>query len=496
MGATVHRTTVHISHSMRRFRPQVAPPLLTPVRIHIPPPPSTSPTPTPTHPHRHIHIATSTPAHPPLPAAMITQLLALLCCAATLAAAQRAIPTTDDNTAYFNTVQTVLTSGDFSTEGCTDNEQPDVIACLTACNAPGPVRRDDCCCATGTAGDNPDVNLAFFGKAGSCRYSQRLLNYSDSNLDLLEYASLPLTDGSPLYSGMNNCQPTTQGDGSDCKCSLKWSIKLSAVEDGVNSPIPNPDPTRTPPVFRSPSVLPSVSAVPTPSRTPTPTLSPTEFPPTPAPASATPLPDPSEGTPTPSQSSGFTSGRETNLVPSPSATPTDLGDSSGTVPTMTPSTPAVTSPTDLDNTESNGGGDGSVEPTLEPGGSDDSNDDDDDVCVDERYLASKGFLAHDLVHTTGRMAVVYCPQLEGLPCATKFHKVRLADGQSKSYHQLCSEGTLKCVMDKMSVNSVWTHKWEDVVHGDVSLTMYDVRYSERAQRALHRVMRSIRRMSV
>lgn len=46
----------------------------------------------------------------------------------------------------------------------------------------------------------------------------------------------------------------------------------------------------------------------------------------------------------------------------------------------------------------------------------------------------------------------------------------------------------------MKVNSVWTHQWTDVDHDDVALTMYDARYSQSAQRALHRLMRTIRRV--
>ena len=44
------------------------------------------------------------------------------------------------------------------------------------------------------------------------------------------------------------------------------------------------------------------------------------------------------------------------------------------------------------------------------------------------------------------------------------------------------------------MNSVYTHVWEEKMHGDVALTMYDARHPEMMQRVLHRVSQAVRKI--
>lgn len=127
-----------------------------------------------------------------------------------------------------------------------------------------------------------------------------------------------------------------------------------------------------------------------------------------------------------------------------------------------------------------------------------SNTEDDDVCVDAAWLKARGIGAKELVHRSARMANVLCPDSsigEGLPCGTDKHQVRVKD-ETMSYAELCEMEGVKCERRRMQVNSVWSHVWRETVHGEVTLTMLDVRYAERAQKLLHRVMRSLRGMGV
>lgn len=135
--------------------------------------------------------------------------------------------------------------------------------------------------------------------------------------------------------------------------------------------------------------------------------------------------------------------------------------------------------------------DGSVEPSISPGDDDGDDDDDDTVCVDHQYLINAGYPTEHLIHGDGVMSPVLCPRNTQLPCGSANHMIR-ANGVSMSYLQLCDSPAVECESDHIKVNSVYTHLWNEVAHGDHVLTMYDIRYPERAQRALHSVMHKMR----
>ena len=67
------------------------------------------------------------------------------------------------------------------------------------------------------------------------------------------------------------------------------------------------------------------------------------------------------------------------------------------------------------------------------------------------------------------------------------------NGESLSYKQLCER--VVCTKKTMAVNSVYTHVWEEKMHGDVALTMYDARHPEMMQRVLHRVSQAVRKIT-
>lgn len=114
-------------------------------------------------------------------------------------------------------------------------------------------------------------------------------------------------------------------------------------------------------------------------------------------------------------------------------------------------------------------------------------------CIDERYLRAKGYSSSDFVHKTPRTAHVLCPP-GTLPCGTPHHKVRV-DKTSISYQELCDR-LASCEVQNISVNSVFSHIWDEETHDNgVVLTMYDNRYPELAQRALHWAVKYTRRVS-
>ncbi|KAI0562493.1 hypothetical protein FGB62_59g024 [Gracilaria domingensis] len=113
-------------------------------------------------------------------------------------------------------------------------------------------------------------------------------------------------------------------------------------------------------------------------------------------------------------------------------------------------------------------------------------------CVDERYLRAKGYAPHTFVHRPAKLARTLCPP-GTLPCATPHHKV-LFDGSNLSYEKLC-ERLQTCEVQHILVNSVYSHVWQPEEHENGAvLTMYDVRYPEMAQKALHWVLRNSRRV--
>ena len=113
-----------------------------------------------------------------------------------------------------------------------------------------------------------------------------------------------------------------------------------------------------------------------------------------------------------------------------------------------------------------------------------------DVCVDVAYLTALGHTTDQFVHTSPFLASTVCPG-NGLPCGTANHMVRL-NGENLSYKQLCER--VVCTKKTTVVNSVFSHVWEERVHGDVALTMYDVRHPEMMQLMLHRVMHLVRKI--
>lgn len=393
--------------------------------------------------------------------AAVCSTLAMMSLLSDVAHAQRAIPSTEANSEFFMFVQRIIGQGSFELGNCDADQQDQLLTCLKRCNSPGKLKRGNCCCSAST---NPqdNTNTANFGVAGSCRYQQQLLNFTAD--DEIKYESVPLS-GNRQYVN-DACVPVQQGEG-ECTCSLKWVSKWSAVQSALPSPTPSPvspSPTRTP--TPTVSVLPSVTFL----GSPTPTKS----------------SKPPRKSPTPT----------VEVTPSSTATPDVDG---GTVVDRGPGSGNTSGEGDDEET---GPTPGAITSTGEPSGDDD--DDDDGVCVDEQYLLGRGFTRDDLVHVQGRQAKVWCPDYAGLPCGTEFHMVRIGD-RSVSYRQLCEDGgatslaqqglgAVQCRRERMTVNSVWTHQWEEVGHGAVTLTMYDARYAEGAQRLLHRVMRSVRRV--
>lgn len=122
----------------------------------------------------------------------------------------------------------------------------------------------------------------------------------------------------------------------------------------------------------------------------------------------------------------------------------------------------------------------SISPSPSKGAADSS---DNDVCVDASYLFN--YASHQLVHAKHIMADVLCPAESSLPCATPNHMIRI-DGKAASYAQYCER--YACAENKMEVNSVLSHIWEDENHGNgFELTMFDYRHPENLQIVLHRL---------
>lgn len=114
--------------------------------------------------------------------------------------------------------------------------------------------------------------------------------------------------------------------------------------------------------------------------------------------------------------------------------------------------------------------------------------DDDEICVDQAYLYALGHSRRDMVHKDGIVATALCPG-GTLPCGTANHMVRV-NGQSMSYDELCE--TRDCETKVMTVNTVYTHLWEEREHDGVVMTMFDRRYPEMGQKVAHWVLRKAR----
>lgn len=134
-------------------------------------------------------------------------------------------------------------------------------------------------------------------------------------------------------------------------------------------------------------------------------------------------------------------------------------------------------------------------------------DDDDEICVDVKYLATKGFTSSQhFVHRQHFKANVLCPMSNGLPCGTANHAIRINGKGNEvkkitSYKTFCS--VYKCERKRMLVNSVWSHIWNENEHGvidesqeneNMKLTMFDQRHPQSMQLALHRIMATTRRV--
>lgn len=356
-----------------------------------------------------------------------------------MAAGPREIPSTEANENYFEIVKEVLDKGVLESQNCQENSDP-LEQCIRQCNSPGPDKRGNCCCVT-TQQEGEDFGVAHFGLAGGCRYRQLLQNFTDEGL--LVYESLPIdpSDSAQLFFDGNTCDMVDNGsEDGECMCQLKWTVDRSQL--GSSNPLPSPSP----------------SATPRRSQTPTATTTPTM-----ASGQPSPSPDPAAGisSETPVPTTSLESG---STVEVPSEEPADGSEESG-------------SPDEEGGDESDDG---------EADGNDDDN-----VCVDERYLLDLGFEMRHMVHQKSFHSAVWCPSHGGLPCGTSNHKIRM-NGMSVSYKQLCEERSVPCHRDVVKVNSVWSTIWQEKAHGNAILTMYDVRYSETAQRLLHRVMRSVR----
>lgn len=354
----------------------------------------------------------------------------------------RQIESTLENQKHFELIDDVRDRGTLSQEGtCPDNM--DIKVCIHRCNSPGGTPREGCCCL---ALDN----VLSVGLTNSCAYKQKLVNYTDG--DRLQYASGPATPKDVPRKGKKffdvDCAFTSEGPpDQDCSCVYKWDIKWSEISSDSKLPSPTPEVPSPSPAESKATPLPPASKPPRKSREPKPPSSDS--------ASVGATTTPGQGDPSPSESA--------------SASPPPAVSDGGTDVILN--------------------GNGQDQPLTDE--AEESADGDDGVCVDETYLTTRGFHLNDMVHATSLLSPVLCPAYNGLPCGTANHKVRV-NGVSLSYQQLCAREDVTCRKDVLKVNSVWSHQWQEAVHGDAHLTMYDVRYSESAQRLLHRVMRSVR----
>lgn len=130
----------------------------------------------------------------------------------------------------------------------------------------------------------------------------------------------------------------------------------------------------------------------------------------------------------------------------------------------------------------------SPEDSLEPSVSPDV-EEEDEVCVDEKYLLAR-HARHELVHAAPLLAPALCPGGD-LPCGTANHMVRV-DGNPISYRQLCD--IRECTKRNMLVNSVLSHVWKEIEHDGVTMTMFDTRHPEAAQKAFHWTIAQKRRV--
>lgn len=379
----------------------------------------------------------------------------------------RRIADTPGNRKYFNVVRQVIDS-DQVNRSCADDYFNQVVNCIKICASVGDSFRDGCCCFA-------YQESTVFGQAAGCQFDQVLSRDSDSLT--LYYKSSPVGSDNGLSATYfkDDCSRSNYiPDPPSCDCTIEWQLSESDLDEGTELPTSGVSPVpRSPRPLVSPTEFAQVS----PSTTSTPSAS--------SSLSSSPSPTPSSSASFTPSASSMLSGTVTPLPASPSQTP-----SVSAFSTPSPEEtytfglsyePIPSLPSD-DNADSPGS-DSQATPSA--------SDEDSSVCVDERYLTQRGYKKEHFVHRQGLVAPVLCPVLDGLPCGTRYHKVRV-NGQAMSYAHLCSTEGVKCSSRVMKVNSVWSHMWTDVSHQHVDLTMYDVRYPETAQRLLHRVMRNVR----
>lgn len=393
-------------------------------------------------------------ARPSTPTRVLPALIFLVLLHHVVAVTVRSIPSTPDNQQFFTLAQALIENGDRKISSC-GPDLPDIERCIIACNSPGLAERGGCCCIA-------RANDFTVGLRGGCRYSQRVQNFTTRFI----YKSSPITANNRYFGATSCARNAPTGNGAPCTCSIQWEASAETLQ--MAAPLPTPSISPSPDLTASPSPV-------------------TQVPPL-----VTPEPSPPVITEEPIVDETVTPTPDSELIPA------------GTLPGRDPESPVVTDdPTSTAEDDLSGLLGDSPEPSPNTeGGDDDDADDDDDaeqqaseddgsVCVDERYLKERGFLADTLVHQQAILATVLCPHARTLPCGTPDHKVRF-NGEDMSYESMCALAHVQCRVSKMKVNSVYTHLWTDVAHEDVMLTMFDSRYAEPAQKVLHAVMRAWR----
>lgn len=406
----------------------------------------------------------------PSPPSHTLPLLVLLLAVPVISLAQKTIPGTEANQDYFARTQALFAFGEKSTSSC-GTEVSAIEDCIKSCNRPGLQERSGCCCVA-----KPSREF-FVGIRGGCRYRQQLLNFTTRLL----YVSQPVTGQGRYFDEVSCAASKVNTTAGSCACSIKWEASTEDLQ--LLSPLPSPTPSLTPGL--SPSMKPSPSAEPLLAESPdvvmeTPAVLETRSPePSTKPV---PIPIPTVSTPTTGPS---VPAAASELPPVETLDATDDG--------MTPDgmSPEPTDP-EMSPEGSDAGVAGTGESPTPPGAEspEETPLDDGSVCVDEQHLISAGVPRDHMVHAIGVRQRVLCPRVAGLPCGTPNHKLRRA-GRGLSYAQLCQ--SVECEHSIAVVNSVYSHLWEETVHQDVTLTMYDVSYPESAQIALHSVMRAGRR---
>lgn len=373
------------------------------------------------------------------------------------------IPNTTDNERWGDVVRQIIKSGS-SNHTCSSGEE-EIVDCINLCASAGPLQRGDCCC-------HASRDRTSFGQKNGCAYTQLLERQQNDQLFFSSSAS------SPIGSFNEDCVRIADGsyleEGRTCDCHLEWRLNQSELEAGTVLPTSSVEPA-------SPSPLPPVLPSP---ESPSPPVLPSEAAPTPKRSrSPSSTPQPSQTSPSTSPTSTATSSSSSSSSPSVDSTQTPSPQETHNSSSSPDFTPDISDPIETVTPSSSS--------SLPEQATDSSDDEGSSVCVDERYLAQRGYKPQDFVHQDGPVVPVLCPVIDGLPCGTQHHKLRV-NAIDISYKHLCSRKDVQCFANVLKVNSVWSHAWQDVNHAHVVLTMYDVRYPEIAQRLLHRAMSRVR----